>query len=235
MTLPADPLETVTDVVELGESEAVGAGESSAASTSAPARKRPKPGERRVQILQTLARMLEQPGAERVTTAALAARLEVSEAALYRHFASKAQMFEGLIEFIEQSVFTLIHQIAEREPDARAQVQKVMAVVLQFGEKNPGMTRVMVGDALVFENDRLLLRMNQFFDRIESQLRQSLRAAAESAASATPTVDANAQASALTAFLVGRLQRFARSGFKRSPTEHLDTALQLFAAPPRSA
>ncbi|MDQ6680107.1 MAG: nucleoid occlusion factor SlmA [Pseudomonadota bacterium] len=194
-------------------------------------RKRPKPGERRVQILHTLAHMLEQSGAERVTTAALAARLEVSEAALYRHFASKAQMFEGLIEFIEQSVFTLINQIAEREGDARVQVNKVLTVVLQFGEKNPGMTRVMVGDALVFENERLLARMNQFFDRIESQLRQSLRAAAEAAASPSPTADAQAQASVLTAFLVGRLQRFARSGFKRSPTEHLDSALRLFADP----
>src|SRR3954447_6467205 len=118
-------------------------------------RKRPKPGERRVQILHTLAGMLEQPGADRVTTAALAAKLSVSEAALYRHFASKAQMFEGLIDFIEQTVFTLINQIGEREDDARLQVQKVLAVVLQFGEKNPGMTRVMVGDALVFENERL--------------------------------------------------------------------------------
>ena len=190
-------------------------------------RKRPKPGERRVQILQTLASMLEQPGAERVTTAALAAKLDVSEAALYRHFASKAQMFEGLIDFIEQSVFTLINQIHERETDAAVQAQRVLTVLLQFGEKNPGMTRVMVGDALVFENDRLLARMNQFFDKIESQLRQCLRSAAESTGSATPTVDANAQASVLTAFAVGRLQRYARSGFKRQPTEHLDAALNL--------
>ena len=194
---------------------------------AAPVRKRPKPGERRVQILHTLASMLEQPGAERVTTAALAARLEVSEAALYRHFASKAQMFEGLIEFIEQSVFSLVNQINERETNATVQVHKIVTLLLQFGEKNPGMTRVMVGDALVFENDRLLTRMNQFFDRVESQLRQSLRAAAEAAGSATPTVDSNAQASILTAFAVGRLQRFARSGFKRSPTEHLDVALRL--------
>ena len=198
--------------------------------SATPARKRPKPGERRIQILQTLAGMLEQPGAERITTAALAAKLDVSEAALYRHFASKAQMFEGLIEFIESSVFTLVNQIGERESDAVVQVRKVLTVLLQFGEKNPGMVRVMVGDALVFENDRLLTRMNQFFDRIESQLRQSLRAAAESAGSATPTVDANAQASVLTAFAVGRLQRYARSGFKRSPTEHLDAALNLLVA-----
>ncbi len=207
---------------------ASGSEESPAApSSAAPVRKRPKPGERRIQILQTLAAMLEQPGAERITTAALAARLDVSEAALYRHFASKAQMFEGLIEFIESSIFTLVNQIGEREADAPTQVRKVLTVLLQFGEKNPGMTRVMVGDALVFENERLLARMNQFFDRIESQLRQSLRAAAEAAGSATPTVDANAQASVLTAFAVGRLQRYARSGFKRSPTEHLDAALAL--------
>jgi TetR/AcrR family transcriptional regulator len=193
-----------------------------------PARKRPRPGERRVQILETLATMLQEPGAERITTAALAAKLDVSEAALYRHFASKAQMFEGLIEFIEQSVFTLVNQIVEREENAATQVQRVIAVLLQFGEKNPGMTRVMVGDALVFEHERLLARMNQFFERIESQLRQSLRALAEGAGSATPTVDANAQASALTSFAIGRLHRFARSGFRKSPTEHLDVALRLF-------
>ena len=194
---------------------------------SPPVRKRPKPGERRVQILQTLASMLQQPGADRVTTAALAARLDVSEAALYRHFASKAQMFEALIEFIEQSVFTLVNQIAEREAGSSAQVHKMLTVLLQFGEKNPGMARVMVGDALVFENERLLQRMNQFFDRIETQLRQGLRAMAEATGSATPTLDANAPASVLTAFALGRLQRFARSGFKRSPTEHLDLALRL--------
>jgi TetR/AcrR family transcriptional regulator len=190
-------------------------------------RKRPKPGERRVQILETLASMLEQPGAERVTTAALAARLEVSEAALYRHFASKAQMFEGLIEFIESSVFTLVNQIGEREEAGGLQARKILTVLLQFCERNPGMTRVMVGDALVFEHERLLARMNQFFDRIESQLRQSLRLAAEAQGSSTPTVDATAQASVLTSFAVGRLQRYARSGFKRSPSEHLDTAMRL--------
>jgi TetR/AcrR family transcriptional regulator len=197
---------------------------------TAPARKRPRPGERRVQILQTLAAMLEQPGAERITTAALAARLDVSEAALYRHFASKAQMFEGLIEFIESSVFSLVNQIVEREPSGLAQAGKMLAVLLQFGEKNPGMTRVMVGDALVFEHERLGVRMNQFFDKLEAQLRQSLRLAAESAGSATPTVDAQVRAAVLTAFAVGRLQRYARSGFKRSPTEHLDAALALLAA-----
>ncbi len=191
----------------------------------ATARKRPKPGERRVQILQALATMLEQPGAERVTTAALAARLEVSEAALYRHFASKAQMFEGLIEFIEQSVFTLVSQIGEREPPGSAQAGKVVAMLLQFAEKNPGMTRVMVGDALVFENERLQQRMNQFFDKIESQLKQSLRSGPAGDGSATPTLDAQVRASMLTSFAVGRLQRFARSGFRRMPSEHLDASL----------
>jgi TetR/AcrR family transcriptional regulator len=194
---------------------------------AAATRKRPPPGERRVQILQTLATMLEQPGAERVTTAALAARLGVSEAALYRHFASKAQMFEGLIDFIEGSVFTLVNQIAEREPSPAVQARRIVAVLLQFGEKNPGMTRVMVGDALVFEHERLLVRMNQFFERVESQLRQCLRSAAEAAGSPTPTVDAQAQASVATAFVVGRLQRYARSGFRRPPTEYADAALAL--------
>jgi TetR/AcrR family transcriptional regulator len=192
---------------------------------AAPTRKRPKPGERRVQILQALATMLEQPGAERITTAALAARLEVSEAALYRHFASKAQMFEGLIEFIEQSVFTLVNQIGEREPPGAPQAAKTVAMLLQFAEKNPGMTRVMVGDALVFENERLQQRMNQFFDKIESTLKQSLRVAADGDGSATPSLDAQVRASMLTAFVVGRLQRFARSGFKRAPSEHLEASL----------
>ncbi len=201
-----------------------------AGTTTAPVRKRPRPGERRVQILQMLAGMLEQPGAERITTAALAARLDVSEAALYRHFASKAQMFEGLIEFIETSVFTLVNQITEREPSGALQAQKIVTVLLQFGEKNPGMTRVMVGDALVFEHERLIARMNQFFDRVESQLRQSLRAAAEAGGSSTPTVDAQALASALTALVIGRLQRYARSGFKRLPTEHLEPALARLSA-----
>jgi len=195
------------------------------ASAEPAARKRPKPGERRVQILQALATMLEQPGAERITTSALAAKLDVSEAALYRHFASKAQMFEGLIEFIEQSVFTLINQIGEREPDHSVRTRKLVVMILQFAEKNPGMTRVMVGDALVFENDRLQERMNQFFDKLESSLKQSLRDAAAASGAATPTVDAQVRASVIVAFMVGRLQRFARSGFKRLPSEHLEASL----------
>jgi TetR/AcrR family transcriptional regulator len=201
-----------------------------AAAVPPAARKRPRPGERRVQILQTLAAMLEQPGAERITTAALAARLGVSEAALYRHFASKAQMFEGLIDFIETSIFTLVNQILEREPDGALQARRIAAAVLQFGAANPGMTRLMVGDALVLEHERLGARMNQFFDRVESQLRQCLRPAAEAAGSGTPTVDAAAMASALVCLVAGRLQRYARSGFRRSPLEHLDLALVRLAA-----
>jgi TetR/AcrR family transcriptional regulator len=194
-------------------------------SAAVPVRKRPKPGERRVQILQALATMLEQPGSERITTAALAARLDVSEAALYRHFASKAQMFEGLIEFIEQSVFTLVNQIAEREDPGSVQAGKMVTMVLHFAEKNPGMTRVMVGDALVFENERLQQRMNQFFDKIETTLKQGLRGGPEAEGSATPSTDAQVKASMLTSFVVGRLQRFARSGFRRLPSEHLEASL----------
>jgi TetR/AcrR family transcriptional regulator len=193
-------------------------------------RTRPKPGERRVQILQALATMLEAPGAERITTAALAATLGVSEAALYRHFASKAQMFEGLIEFIEQSLFGLANQVLEREPDAATQVARIVGAVLQFAEKNPGMCRVMVGDALVFENERLIARVNQAFERLESLLRQPYRALAESRGSQTPTVDAQAAASAAVSLVLGRLQRHARTGFQRRPTEHLDATLRLLLA-----
>ena len=193
----------------------------------APARKRPRPGERRLQILQTLASMLEQPGADRVTTAALSAKLGVSEAALYRHFASTAQMFEGLIEFVEQSVFALVRKVTDREAAGPVQVARIVALILQFAEKNPGMARVMTGDALVFENDRLQERMNLLFDKLESALKQSLREGArqEGAQSDTPTVDAQVQASLLVAFMMGRLQRFARSGFKRLPSENLQPSL----------
>ena len=136
-----------------------------------------KPGARRLQILQVLARMLEDPKGEKVTTAALAKELDVSEAALYRHFASKAQMFEGLIEFIETTLFTLINKIASDTPDGVAQAQQAVAVLLAFAEKNPGMTRVLIGDALVNEDGRLQARINQLYDRIEAALRQSLRIA----------------------------------------------------------
>jgi TetR/AcrR family transcriptional regulator len=188
---------------------------------TAPTRKRPKPGERRLQILQTLAAMLEQPGAERVTTAGLAAKIGVSEAALYRHFASKAQMFEGLIDFVDQSVMGLIRQVTDREPAGLQQASRIVALLLQFAEKNPGMCRVMNGDALVLEHERLQERINLLFDKIEAQLRQSLKGTG----SATPTSDAQVTASILVAFIQGRLQRFAHSGFKRLPSEHLQAAL----------
>src|ERR1044072_3859167 len=136
-----------------------------------------KPGERRLQILQTLAEMLQEPRGERTTTAALAARLDVSEAALYRHFASKAQMFEGLIEFIETTLFTLINKIAADTANGAAQAQQIVNVLLGFAEKNPGMTRVLIGDALVNEDERLQARMNQLHDRLEATLKQCLRVA----------------------------------------------------------
>ena len=174
-----------------------------------------------MQILQTLAAMLEQPGSERVTTAGLAAKIGVSEAALYRHFASKAQMFEGLIDFVDQSVIGLIRQVTDREPTGPQQAGRIVALLLQFAEKNPGMSRVMIGDALVMEHERLQERINLLFDKIELQLRHSLK----EAESATPTADAQVTASLLVAFIQGRLQRFARSGFKRLPSEHLQAAL----------
>jgi len=223
LTLDAAPMSDFASEPELILQAAPSAAE-------AAARKRPKPGERRVQILQALAAMLEQPGAERITTSALAAKLGVSEAALYRHFASKAQMFEGLLEFIEQSVFTLVNQITERETEPAARIRKLVVMVLQFAEKNPGMARVMVGDALVFENERLQERMNLFFDKLESSLKQSLRDAAAASGAATPTVDAQVRASVIVAFMVGRLQRFARSGFKRLPSEHLEASLATILA-----
>src|SRR5437870_4965763 len=182
-----------------------------------------KPGERRLQILQTLAAMLETPRGQKITTAALAARLDVSEAALYRHFASKAQMFEGLIEFIETTLFTLINKIAEETKDGASQAQQIVAVLLGFAEKNPGMTRVLIGDALVNEDERLQLRMNQFYDRVEAALRQSLRIA--QAAGAFPGEPA-AQANVLTAFVVGRWLLYAKSGFKRTPQDGWDQQRQ---------
>jgi TetR/AcrR family transcriptional regulator len=171
---------------------------------------RPK-GERKLEILKALAQMLETPRWEGVTTAALAKKLDVSEAALYRHFASKAQMFEGLIEFIESSVFTLANQIAADESDGRRQADKLIEMLLAFAEKNPGMVRVMTGDALVGEHERLQARMNQFYDRFEATLKQALRAAADS--------DAAARAAALLRYAIGALHQFAKSGFARKPTE----------------
>ena len=175
-----------------------------------------KPGERKLQILQTVAEMLEQPKSEKITTAALAAKLDISEAALYRHFASKAQMFEGLIEFIEQTVFGLINKISAEETDGFKQVEGIVGLLLGFAQKNRGMTRVLIGDALVNENERLQLRINQFLDRVEATLKQSLRIAASQGKLASET-DAGALSNLLVCYVIGRWQQFGKSGFTRDP------------------
>ena len=182
-----------------------------------------KPGQRKLQILQALAAMLEQPKGEKITTAALAKRLDVSEAALYRHFASKAQMFEGLIEFIESSVFGLINQIAEREERGVDQANAILQMLLGFAASNPGMTRVLIGDALVNEDERLQLRMNQFYDKVELACKQALRLAVTQGHG--QEADVAARASLLVSYVVGRWHRFAKSGFKQNPTE--GTSLQI--------
>ena len=176
-----------------------------------------KPGERKLQILQTLAVMLEQPKGEKITTAALAARLEVSEAALYRHFASKAQMFEGLIEFIESTVFGLINQIGEEQENGLLQIQAIVSMLLGFAERNPGMTRVLIGDALVNEDERLQLRMNQFIERVELALKQALRVAVTQGQAREEEVAA--RANMITSLVLGRWHRFAKSGFKQNPSD----------------
>ncbi len=175
-----------------------------------------KPGERKLQILQTIAEMMEQPRGERITTAALAARLELSEAALYRHFASKAQMFEGLIEFIEQTVFGLVNKIATEEQDGLKQVEGILALLLGFAQKNRGMTRVLIGDALVNEDERLQQRINQFLDRIETTLKQSLRIAATQG-KLDADADIGAHANLLLCYVAGRWQQFGKSGYTRDP------------------
>lgn len=183
-----------------------------------------KPGERKQQILETLAKMLESPKREKITTAALAAKLDVSEAALYRHFAGKAQMFEGLIDFIEQSLFGLVNKITGEEQEGLRQVRRIITVMLLFAEKNHGMTRVLIGDALVNEDDRLQLRINQLFDRVESTLKQSLRIAETQTGR---KLNPEAQANLLICFVIGRWQQFAKSGFKRKPMEFVQEQLTL--------
>ena len=184
-----------------------------------------KPGARRLQILQVLARMLENPKGERVTTAALAKELDVSEAALYRHFASKAQMFEGLIEFIEQTLFGLVNKITAEEENGLKQTQAILSSLLSFAEKNPGMTRVLVGDALVNEDERLQVRINQLHDRLEATLKQCLRVAATQGPGAPAgqvsqlPVDPGPQANLMLCYVIGRWQLYAKSGFKRMPSE----------------
>ncbi|NPT37812.1 nucleoid occlusion factor SlmA [Paraburkholderia xenovorans] len=210
---------------------------------AAPRAQRLKPGERRVHILQTLAAMLEAPKSEKITTAALAARLGVSEAALYRHFASKAQMFEGLIEFIEQTIFGLINQIADKESNGVLQARAIALMLLNFPAKNPGMTRVLTCEALVGEHERLTERVNQMLERVEASLKQCLRLAQmEANAGTSPADGAIAQhdtvplpanydpairASLLLSYIIGRWHRYVRSGFARPPAEHADAQLLL--------
>ena len=187
-----------------------------------------KPGQRKLQILQALASMLEQPKGDKITTAALAARLSVSEAALYRHFASKAQMYEGLIEFIESTVFGLINQISEREEGGVEQAHAILQMLLGFAASNPGMTRVLIGDALVGEDDRLQARMNQFYDKIELAFKQALRVAVTQGHG--QEADVAARAGLLVSYVTGRWHRFAKSGFKQNPAEGTTLQLSLLLA-----
>jgi len=187
-----------------------------------------KPGQRKQQILEALASMLEQPKGEKITTAALAARLSVSEAALYRHFASKAQMYEGLIDFIEASVFGIINQITEKEENGLEQTHAILQILLRFAANNPGMTRVLIGDALVNEDERLQLRMNAFYDKIELAFKGALRIAVTQGHG--KELDVAARASLLVNYVTGRWHRFAKTGFKLNPAEGTELQLSLLLA-----
>jgi len=186
----------------------------------------PRSGERKTQILQLIAQMLENPKGEKITTAAMAKKLDVSEAALYRHFASKAQMFEGLIEFIESSLLGLINQITAEETQGIKQIHAILLMMLRFAQQNPGMTRVLLGDALVHEDERLQVRITALMDRLEAALKQCLRVAVTQN-ELPATLDAAAQANVLMCFVIGRWLQFARSGFKKLPVEGFDKQLPL--------
>ena len=190
-------------------------------------RKRPKPGERRVQILQALAEMLENPLGDRVTTAALAAKIQVSEAALYRHFASKAQMFDGLIAFIEQSIFGLINQIIAKEENGKQQIQEITLLLLAFSEKNPGMTRVLLGDSLFQEDSRLQERINQVLERVEASLKQSFRIMQTQKDITWTADDISHRSSLMMSYVIGRWHRFARSGFTKSPLDNASLSMSV--------
>ena len=176
---------------------------------------------RKDQILHALARMLETAPGERITTAALAKEVGVSEAALYRHFPSKARMFEGLIKFIEDTLFQRISRILKEESNAEVRCHKILTLLLTFSDKNPGMTRLLTGDALAGETERLRERIAQFFSRLEAQLKQVLREA-QIRENLKPTISAAALANLLLACCEGRLVQFVRSEFKDSPLEHWD-------------
>ena len=173
---------------------------------------------RRDEILQSLATMLESQPGSRITTAKLAAEVGVSEAALYRHFPSKAKMFEGLIEFVEEAIFSRVALICSEEEQAEAQLAKILHLLLAFTERNPGITRIFNGDALAGEHERLRGRVQQFYDRLEMQLRQILREA-ELREGKRTRATANATANLLMAFAEGRIGQFVRSDFKRAPTQ----------------
>ena len=177
---------------------------------------------RRQQILEALARELEtRPGA-RITTARLAEVVGVSEAALYRHFPSKAKMFEALIEFAEESVFGLTSRVLAEEADAPRRCERILTMLLTFSDRNPGITRVLLGEALVGENERLRVRVSQFFDRFETQLKQILREG-EQVADLGLRASVAAIANLLMAVVEGRMMQFSRSGFERSPLESWDS------------
>jgi TetR/AcrR family transcriptional regulator len=178
----------------------------------------PRHADRKGHILQTLAQMLERPAAEKITTAALAQQVDVSEAALYRHFSGKAAMFEGLIGFIEDTLFALINKIVSEEKSGVRQLEAIIGVLLGFAQKNRGMTRVLIGDALVHEDEKLQQRINQLHERIEATLRQALRFAVTQNEVAQD-VDLAAQANLIMSLVTGRWHQFAKSGFRRDPTE----------------
>jgi len=174
---------------------------------------------RRQQILECLAQMLEEAPGARITTAALANKVGVSEAALYRHFPSKTKMFEGLIEFIEETIFTRVKAITQEQQDAQSQCEKILFLLLTFTERNPGITRLLTGDALTGETTRLRQRVAQFFDRIETQLKQILREA-EIKESKRTCLSPNTAANLLLSITEGRIAQYVRSEFKRAPTEN---------------
>ncbi|MDA0687255.1 MAG: nucleoid occlusion factor SlmA [Proteobacteria bacterium] len=184
---------------------------------------------RKDQILQSLARMLEASPGERITTAALAKEVGVSEAALYRHFPSKARMFEGLIKFIEDTLFQRISRILKEEENAHERCHKILTLLLTFSDKNPGMTRLLTGDALAGETERLRERIAQFYDRFEAQLKQVLREA-QIRENMKPTISAVSLANLLLATCEGRLVQFVRSEFKESPLEHWDLQWQYLSS-----
>jgi TetR/AcrR family transcriptional regulator len=175
---------------------------------------RPRRGERRQTILETLAQMLEKNQGEHITTAQLARAVGVSEAALYRHFPSKAKMFEGLIEFIEETLFTRINKIIAEESRAEARIQNILFLLLGFAGKNPGMARLLYGDVLVGETERLRKRVAQIYERIETQMKQILR---EAEVNENLHLPANDVAVLLLAVVEGSITRFVRSEFKSSP------------------